>query len=105
METPPGPRLEALCALCIRELYAAPRNCRRIMGEPYQRDMDAYPSKIIGAVLAGTHTVTIVDITGKGDGLQLTFKAVTVYQATDLCASHVTMVATNPYYPREYTNR
>ncbi len=104
METTPGPRLEALCALCIRELYAAPRNCRRVFGE-YERDIEDYPSKIIAGVLAGTHTVTIVDITGKGDGQQLTFKAVTVYQGSDLCAGHVTKVAANPYYPREYTNR
>lgn len=108
MENTPGPRLEAMCALCISELYHAPRNLRRVLGTWVEKDMEAYPSKIIAGVLAGTHTVEILDHTGRGDGTQLTFRAVTVFQGTDLCATHVTkmtMAGQRPHYPREYTNR
>lgn len=107
MEPPTGPRLEALCAICIQELYNTPWNQRRIGGE-WEKGMEQYPSKIIAGVLAGTNTVECVDITGRGNGHQLTFRAVTVFQGTDLCAGHVTkmaMMGTRPHYPREYTNR
>ncbi|SRR6266567_23993 len=108
MEATPGPRLEALCALCIQELYASAPHCRRISPVLEPKDAHHYPSKIISAVLAGTHTLEVTDITGRGNGLHLTFKAVTVWQGTDLCAGHVvqmTALGTRPHYPREYTNR
>lgn len=108
MENTLGPRLEALCCLCISALYQVPREQRLVRGSFVEKDMEAYPSKIIAGVLAGTHTVEILDHLGRGDGHQLTFKAVTVFQGSDLCATHVTKMnpmGAQPYYPREYHNR
>lgn len=103
MEAPTGPAAEALCALCIQDLYNSDPNYRIIRPAPEDPRMAWYPSKIIAVVLAGTHTVEL-----GGNGEQLTFRAVTVFQGTDLCASHVTrmaMMGQRSYYPREYSNR
>lgn len=103
MEVTTGARRDAMCALCISELYSAPSHFLIIRPTPEDYRMTDYPSKIISAVLAGTHTVEL-----GMNGQQLTFLAVTVYQGTDLCATHVTkmtMMGTPPYYPREYTSR